>query len=74
MESAVFLRVPDFRKARNIGGSPSMNGISPAGPDLASLRAQLIDIMLGTVMLSIGLTECEEWLLAEPDSLRRHAS
>ena len=35
-----------------------MNGISAAGPNLAGLRAQVFDILLGTVFLSIGLTAC----------------
>ena len=35
-----------------------MDGISAAGADLATLRAQVIDIVQGTVFLSIGATAC----------------
>lgn len=35
-----------------------MRGLSAADADLVMLRAQLIDIILGTVFLSIGATAC----------------
>jgi phosphoserine phosphatase RsbU/P len=35
-----------------------MDGISAAGADLATLRAQVIDIVQGTLFLSIGATAC----------------
>ncbi len=35
-----------------------MDGMSIAGADLATLRAQVIDIVQGTVFLSIGATAC----------------
>src|ERR1700687_2547684 len=49
---------PRQDKARNTKRSLQMDGMSAADAVLETLRAQVIDIVLGTIFLSIGATAC----------------
>jgi len=41
-----------------LGGSLSMNGMNTADAALETLRGAVVDIVLGTIFLSIGATAC----------------